>query len=312
MKKHNIKVASIKSGLSPHVIRIWERRYGAVHPSRTDTNRRLYSDEDIERLVLLRKATRAGESISQIANLPEEELRKMISGGFYDNGQGNGGGTYVSETREADRYLHLCLEAVKRFDASLLQNRILDASVMLSRQTVLEKVLDPLLRQIGEMWSEGNLQVAHEHLASSVVRSILGSMVLTGEVEDSAPVFIATTPAGQHHEFGALMAAVTAAAMGWKVLYLGPNMPAENIANAVRQSHARAVALSIVYPPDDSHLDLELRKLHSLVGHESHLILGGRAVSGYRAVIDEIGAATINDLIELKKILGRLRSRSVS
>jgi len=309
-KQHTIKVAALRSGLSTHVIRIWERRYGAVKPYRTDTNRRLYSDEDIERLVLLRKATRIGESISQIANLPDAELRKMIAADNDNNGNGNG--VYLTDSDRAKRYLQMCLEAVKRFDSALLQTRILDASVTMGRQTVLEKVLNPLMQQIGDMWSEGQLQVAHEHLASSVVRSILGSMVITGEVDSSAPFFIATTPAGQHHEFGALMAAVTATAMGWKVMYLGPNMPAENIASAVRQSNARAVALSIVYPPDDPHLNMELNKLHSLVGHETNLIFGGRVASGYRAAIDDIGATIVTDLNELKKVLGRIRSQSGS
>ena len=77
--QHTIKVAARKSGLTPHVIRVWERRYDAVSPDRTDTNRRRYSDAEIERLTLLRTATHAGHSISTVAKLPVEKLRQIVA-----------------------------------------------------------------------------------------------------------------------------------------------------------------------------------------------------------------------------------------
>ena len=74
-----IKVVARRTGLSAHVIRIWEKRYGAVEPERTDTNRRLYSDEQIERLSLLRDITQAGHSIGHVAKLPTEKLRQLAA-----------------------------------------------------------------------------------------------------------------------------------------------------------------------------------------------------------------------------------------
>ena len=76
---HSIKAASRVTGLSPHLIRIWERRYGAVAPERTDTNRRLYSDAEIQRLNLLRLATGAGHSIGNIAKLPLGRLKSLVA-----------------------------------------------------------------------------------------------------------------------------------------------------------------------------------------------------------------------------------------
>src|SRR6059058_1635279 len=77
--RHAIKSVVRRTGLSAHVIRIWEKRYQAVQPERTGTNRRLYSDEQIERLNLLRAITRAGHSIGPIAKLPIEKLRKLAA-----------------------------------------------------------------------------------------------------------------------------------------------------------------------------------------------------------------------------------------
>ena len=76
---HAIKIVTRRTGLSAHVIRIWEKRYGAVKPERTGTNRRLYSEEQIERLDLLREITQAGHSIGLVAKLPIGRLRKLAA-----------------------------------------------------------------------------------------------------------------------------------------------------------------------------------------------------------------------------------------
>ena len=75
---HPIRVVARRTGLTPHVIRAWEKRYGAVTPHRTETNRRLYSQEDVERLTLLRRSTLLGRSIGQIAKMSTEELRRLV------------------------------------------------------------------------------------------------------------------------------------------------------------------------------------------------------------------------------------------
>jgi len=76
--QYSIKIAASRSGLTPHVIRVWERRYGAVEPDRTGTNRRLYSDAEIERLSLLRHAIEAGHRIGNIARLDLDQLRSIV------------------------------------------------------------------------------------------------------------------------------------------------------------------------------------------------------------------------------------------
>jgi DNA-binding transcriptional MerR regulator/methylmalonyl-CoA mutase cobalamin-binding subunit len=304
--KHPIRVVARRTGLSPHLIRMWERRYGAVEPDRTESNRRLYSDEDIERLLLLKVATEAGESIGQIAGLSERDLLDLVR----STRQEEPALAPVEDRLSAESYLRSCLEAVSKFDSQLFESRLLQASAVLGQQSLLNDLLIPLLYRIGEMWSDGSLRVAHEHLASTVVRSLLGSMMSAIRLEDNAPRFIATTPAGQFHEFGALMASVTAASLGWRVMYLGPNMPVEDIAAATKGTSARVVGLSLVYPPDDRRLDLELRKLRHLVGEDVVIVAGGRAVPGYAAILDELGILKINDLAELRTELENTRQAS--
>ena len=307
-KQHSIKAVATRTGLSPHVIRVWERRYGAVTPSRTETNRRVYSDDDIDRLILLRKATLAGESIGQIASLPTEELLELV-GDRLDVRSDDGGA--VSGGTQAEFYLKMSLDAIMRIDAGALEASLLKAYVALGQSVVLNRVVRPLLDRIGEMWSDGTLKIMHEHLVSAVIRTFLGHMVSSGRADQSSPAVVSTTPTGQAHEFGALMAAVVAAYRGWRAVYLGPNSPAEDIARAVNQSRAKVAAISIVYPPDDPRVGRELTQLRQLIGPDITIFAGGRSVSSYMNVLDDIRARTVEDFDELAQQLDILRSGGV-
>jgi len=304
--KHQIKIVARRTGLSPHLIRMWERRYQAVSPERTDTGRRLYSDEDIERLVLLHQATLAGESIGQIARLPREDLARMVAA--TSDMRPKGEFLPAVDEEQAGYHLNQCLEMVKNLDSTNLEARLLRASVALGQQVFLEKVLLPLLSKTGDMWSLGSIKVAHEHLASAVVRSLLGSMYVTMHPESGGPLILTTTPSGQLHEFGALMVSVIASSIGWRTLYLGPNLPAEDIAAAVAQRQADAVALSIVYPPDDPRLAIELKKLSRFVGGKTRLLIGGRSASAYGNIVEEINGLLVTDFSDLKTKLNEIRT----
>jgi methanogenic corrinoid protein MtbC1 len=283
---------------------MWERRYSAVEPHRTDTGRRLYTDDDIERLSLLRRATLAGESIGQIAHLSREELAAMIPESETPAADDNSG---YRNAASIDQHLDLCVQSMKNLDAVELETRLLRASVNLGQRAFLEKLLHPLLEKTGEMWSDGRLHVAHEHLGSTVVRSLLGSMYLSKSADATDPLIISTTPHGQRHEFGALMASVTAASSGWRTVYLGANLPAEDIIEAAESRNADALALSIVYPSDDPTLPEELRKLKRLSESAIKIIAGGRSAGTYQDVLDEIGAIRTPGLTELRRELDRIK-----
>lgn len=311
-RRHPIGVVARRTGLKPDLIRAWERRYGAVEPGRTDTRRRFYSDADIERLLLLRRVVNTGRGIGQVAGLSNQQLQALIEeeptaplqlprrpGAAPPPGS-------IEETAES--FLQLCLAAAQRLDVRELEVQIERASVALSRANLLEKLLVPLMQRIGDLWHQGTLRPIHEHMASSVVRSFLGGMRNAFHSEATAPHLVVTTPARQHHELGALIVAATAAGEGWQVTYLGPDLPPEEIAAAAVQKGARAVALSITYPPDDPILVDELKRLRRLVGPRITLIVGGRAVPNYISVLDEIGAHVVDSLGGLREDLAALRT----
>ncbi len=307
MERHSIKAVAAMTGLSPHLIRIWERRYQAVVPQRTESNRRFYSDIDVERLRLLKRATDAGESIGLIAQMSNDDLRKLV-GIAPSNQQRMSQPPPEISGLSAEEHLNRCLEAVEAFDAGLLEQRLTEASLSLGQQVMLEKVIEPFLVEVGERWWRGEWKIAQEHLASAVARTMLGSMYSFTRQEKDAPIIVTTTPSGQLHEFGALMAAITAAMAGWQVTYLGPNLPAQDIAASALKSGARAIALSLVYPPDDPRLAMELRQLRKLVGDDMMIIAGGGAAANFKPELEEIGAVVSADLGDLRSTLGHLRN----
>ena len=300
-----IKVVARRTGLSAHVIRIWEKRYGAVEPERTGTNRRLYSDEQIERLTLLREITQNGHSIGHVAKLPTEKLRQIASQSHGANGSAP---RALTPTQTAPTFFDECIAAVKSLNARALEEILKRASMALGAQGLLQHVVAPLAQALGELWREGNITAAHEHLASAVLRNFLGNAAKPFAGTESSPVLIVTTPAGQVHEIGALLVAAAAANLGWHVTYLGASLPAAEIAGAARQNRARAVALSLVYPEDDPQLEGELTRLRESLPAEVTLLIGGRATSAYRDVLEKIGATEMKDLKHLFSTLDSLRN----
>jgi MerR family transcriptional regulator, light-induced transcriptional regulator len=299
-----IKVVARRTGLSAHVIRIWEKRYGAVAPERTGTNRRLYSDEQIERLGLLRDITQAGHSIGHVANLPTEKLRQLAREFHIPSRQAS---PALRAAPAASTYLDECIAAVKKLDARALEETLKLAATDLGAQGLLQRVVSPLAQAIGDLWRDGSITAAHEHFASAVIRVFLGHAAKPFAGTESGPVLVVATPAGQIHELGALLVGAAAANLGWHVTYLGASLPAAEIAGAARQNRARAVALSLVYPEDDPRLEGELTRLHESLPPEVTLLVGGRATPAYRDALEKIGAVAMNDLAHLYSALDDLR-----
>lgn len=307
-----MRIVTRRTGLSPELLRAWERRYEVVKPARSESGRRLYSDADIERLGLLYRATLAGRGIGQLAPLSTAELAALVRRDAESERSGHGAQKQQPVAPPVDYladYLGDCFRAVERLDAFALEGVLRRAVVALSADAFLDALVVPLLDRVGARWREGTLRPVHGHLASAVLRRVLDRIIETAASVGATPNLVVTTPAGQVHEFGAMLAAATAAAEGWRVTYLGASLPAEDIAMAVGQTRARAVALSVVYPGGDAALGHELRRLRTLLPKDVALVVGGAASPGYRAVLEEIGATPVGDLTDFRSQLRVLRRR---
>jgi DNA-binding transcriptional MerR regulator/methylmalonyl-CoA mutase cobalamin-binding subunit len=297
-------VAARKTGIPADVLRAWERRHGAVEPARTAGNHRLYTDGDIRRLTLIRQAVEAGWQIGQVAYLDDAAIRQLVEG---DSVASRRDQPKADGKRAIERHLSRCLDLVEALDSDRLTGQLEQAAVDLSRVELLDHLLVGLMKEVGEGCEDGRLRTAHEHLASAVARSFLGSMRGAYPAGDTAPGIVVTTPALQHHELGALLIAATARSEGWRTIYLGPNLPAEEIAAAVLQKAASVLALSITSPGDDSELRQELRRLRRLIPDRVVLVAGGTSASSYESELREIGATRLTDPAGLRVFLREAR-----
>ena len=312
--RHSIKVVARKTGLSPHLIRAWEKRYSTIQPERNEGNRRLYTTEDIERLLALKRATDVGHSIGDIAQLPTDRLNVLVAEDAALSATATaqepeptakrpttiGGLTVVDLVGEA-------YSAVEAMDSTRLEDILDRGSVDLGQLRLLGEIIAPLVAQIGEAWRAGTLKVAHEHVASSCIRTFVTQMTRPVALHPRAPVMVATTPSGQLHELGAVLVAAAATHGGWRVVYAGISLPSEEIVSVALAQGARAVALSIVHPEDDPDLPTELRRLRRLLPAGIHILVGGRASAGYEAVLAEIGAIRVASLPQLAEVLDQMR-----
>ena len=268
--KYRVGMVSKMTGLSTHTLRMWEKRYAAVLPKRTEAGGRLYNDADVERLRLLRELVQSGHSIGGIAKLPDLNLRRMAA-------------SFPAPASETA--LQHLPDLRARVMAAIEQLRIPEAEQMLSRAALstepgefLSGVVAPILIEIGDRWASGELRIAHEHACSNVMRGLLFSLMRLYPAGDTRRRAVVATPANEDHELGALMVAMLAAMHGWSVLYLGPDLPAEEIAYAVTDTNANLLMVSITnMKPKDA--QREVAAIERAIPASVKFLVGGRAAS---------------------------------
>ena len=256
-----MRVVTRLTGLTADTIRVWERRYGAVVPRRTEGNARRFHAEDVRRLLLMREARARGHSIQSIATLSENELEALLSGtNELAPAAAPGGETDSPHARIRERYL----AEIARFEVRRAGELLARAASLFGPVEFALEVLVPLLQEVGERWSHADFNVAQEHLVTQQVRSLLFTVMRFVSPQPGARRILLAAPEGHLHEFGLLVTALLAASQGHEPVLLGPNLPANDLHAAVELSKARLVVLSIVRDMTDDELRRFRRDIEAL------------------------------------------------
>ncbi|HXW07773.1 MAG TPA: MerR family transcriptional regulator [Vicinamibacterales bacterium] len=288
--QYPIRVVARMSGISIDTLRAWERRYSAVRPARDDRGR-LYSDADVARLQKLGELVRRGHVIGTIAGLDDRELGRLLAG------EDRHRSSQTSPAETAD--LAPLTSALDRYDLDTIEAALNRYAAVLSPRDLVFAVIVPLLQDIGRRWEAGRLRPAQEHLVSSIVRSVLGGLLRASARPNASPRIIFATPAGERHELGLLSAALLAASAGYGVVYLGPDLPAAEIADAAATGGSRIVMVSLTMPGAVTRA--EIRRLADLP-RGTELWVGGPAAE---AVLAAAGRRTrlVRDLADVVPML---------
>jgi MerR family transcriptional regulator, light-induced transcriptional regulator len=245
---------SRRSGVSPDLLRAWERRYGLLHPTRSAGGLRLYSLDDLERVRTMQRHLAAGLAAAEAAELaarPDPERDQA------------GGAPSADVQRELE-------SAVAAFDEPQTQS-ILDALLATSTiEAALADVLLPFLHRLGERWERGEASVAEEHFATAVLRGRLLGLA-RGWGRGLGPRAVLACAPGEQHDLGLIAFGLALRARGWRIVYLGADAPLDSVADAVDTARPSVAVISAV---DPSRLHEHADALRALA-QRGPLFLGG-------------------------------------
>ncbi len=296
---HPIAVVAERTGLSRDVLRVWERRYRAVEPTRTPGGQRIYTDADVQRFQLLAAATRHGRNISAVAGVPTAELAALVAA----DDAALSAKPVDAPAPDLDATVEAAIDHTRALDGSGLDRLLRRALARYGLPSFVGRVVPSFMHRIGDDWSSGDLGVAHEHLASASVLAIIGEALRTLPAAPAAERIVVATPSGELHAVGAALAATAAALDGWNVVHLGADVPAADIVTAARTTGARAVVLSVVHTDNPDRLLADLQAIRAGVGPHAAVVIGGAATDRLSARIAEIGVVVCPDFEALRPVL---------
>ncbi len=273
MKFYHIAELEQLSGVKAHTIRIWEKRYNIITPNRTDTNIRLYDDDQVRKLLNVSTLLTNGVKISKIAELSDadingkiEELQSAVNGDFIT----------VS-------YVNSLISAMLDFNEAAFEKAFAAAVTRFGMFDAMLKVFYPLLHKIGMMWATQNAMPVQEHFASSIIRRKLLSAI------DGLPPstkrtkrFLLMLPPDEWHEIGLLFSEFIVRSKGIDTIYLGQNVPYANIAEISNRSKITHVLLFFVSRRSDEELT-HLRKKMELSADVKLLVAGNPDITALLA-----------------------------
>lgn len=257
--RYTVKQVSALTGVSPELLRAWERRYGVVTPVRSDAGYRLYDDADLDRLRLMVRLVEEGAP----ASLAAQQVSSPDVGG----------------TDGALPPPDALVAVAQHFDGGEA-DRLLDRAFAAgSFEVVTEAWLMPALVELGEAWADGRVEVSGEHFVSGVVRRRLGRAFDAAGTAIAGPVVLVGLPPGAIHELSSLAFATCLRRAGVDVRWLGGDIPVDGWTHAVHRSSPQAVVLSVPLVEDTEAAQAVVRELVR-VHPTLPVFCGGRGAGG--------------------------------
>lgn len=286
MGLYTINQASKLSGLSAHCIRAWEKRYDAIRPQRLENGRRMYTETEIKRLVLLQKISSFGHSIGLIAHHTDDELLEML-----EKMGGEVSQILPPNSVSPEEYLPRIIDALKKYDLATLTSELNQASENLSYRDFSLNVLAVLFR------TAIDLNITQEHTLSALTKFFIGNRLARHYQSSSKrrPKILLAAPLGEYHSLGLLLSALLIAEYKFDLVYLGENLPEQSIAEAAIATESDIVLISIVM----GEANQTLKKLRELIPHKKEIWVGGNLSKISSQEAKEIPNRTFSSLEQL-------------
>lgn len=228
----NTKAVARDTGVPPDTFRAWERRYGVPRPQRTPGGHRLYSERDIAVIRWLRDRTEEGMNISHAVMLLTSVLEASESV------------IPTDETRSLSVMVDELIDALTSFDASVAERTVSEAFAIYPFEEVLLHLVQPAMIEIGERWHRGEINVASEHFATEYVRRKMASLLNVFENNAQRDTIVVGCAPQELHDVGILFASLFLVRRGWHVVYLGAQVPLDDLLETIEAVSPTLVCMS--------------------------------------------------------------------
>lgn len=271
-----ISTVSSLTGVNSVTLRAWERRYGLITPTRTQSGHRLYSESDVEHIKAILQLLDEGIAISRV----KEALRIV-------NGE-----TDAATPAHWFDYQQEMLDGIHQFDEGVLDNVYNEAMSLYPVHVVTKQLLLPLLEKLGQTWMNSDTGVAEEHFFSTFMRNKLGARFHHRNLQNkNGPLLIAACLPGEQHEFGLLLFCLNAHERGYRIILLGSDMPLNQLASVAKRTRAEGIVLSGSVEADPAQLLINLKQVVN--DSKVPVWVGGKTSQEYREEIQAAGATAI-------------------
>lgn len=294
----SIGALSAATGIPVETIRSWERRYGFPVAERKPSGHRVYALDTVARLRLISNALGRGHRAAEVVAASESALESLLATLpmlSSDSKTPQSGATAAAASSDAEEHF----TAIRSFDAQQLKRSFQADWARLGPLRFVQDRAAPFLHAIGEAWSDGTLDVRHEHFASACLGDFLRTARIPMDDRATGPMMALATLPGEQHGMGLQMSAVVCAAAGWRALMLGTDTPIAQIAALAREAPVAAVAISCAAPRRRQTAE-QLRTLRRRVPRGVSLLVGG---AGAPASASRAGVVVMPDLVTLDRWL---------
>jgi MerR family transcriptional regulator, light-induced transcriptional regulator len=303
MNTHRIHRVAKLTGLSRDVIRVWERRFEILKPSRGANRYRNYSDEDVALLRFLKEQLDAGASIGELSKLGREELLNRA----------RASAPQVSLVDNAfSRLLQELLSSLNPFNRVIFEKRLNGAVAVIPFEEALHGILLPLQEQVGQLWHDGYLDVAIEHyVTKQIQQKIFSAMNQLPVAEFGAKVVVACPP-GEEHDIAAFAVAYRCRVRGCRVHYLGANVPLVSLTKLCEQLEPDLTIMSFPVALSEANATELVQTLADEVRLASDLAVGGHGALAMRELFMTYNITVLESFTDLDHRLDRLMRQAVS
>lgn len=280
------------------MLRVWERRYGLLRPTRGANRYRNYSDEDVVLLRYLKQELDKGASIGDLATAGREELLARARAVAVPPARLMADNPYA-------RLLDELCATLDPLNKTQFERRLNGAVAIVPFEEALHGILIPLQRRVGELWHAGKVSIAVEHYVSKLVQQKLFSVLNQLPIADHGPQIVVACPPNETHELGALSVAYHCAVRGCRVMYLGGDTPVEDLRSLCRNIGPALVLLSVTLFTRQEDLEGLVAALNEHIAPICPVGLGGPGVLAAREHIRERNLFVLEDLDALNRLLDR-------